>query len=148
MNAKTKTAVTFFKAMTCAVALLGMAALAQAQDAKVDPTGTWTWVNAGRNGGPGRTNTLTLKYASGALSGTLKAPGRGGAATPMEIADGKLDGNKISFKVTREMGDNTLTITYDGTVTADTIKGKITTTGGSQTRPARDWEAKREAASK
>jgi hypothetical protein len=46
------------------------------------------------------------------------------------------------------MGDNTLTMTYEGTVTADTIKGKITTTGGAQTRPARDWEAKREAASK
>jgi hypothetical protein len=118
-----------------------------AQDTKLDPTGTWTWTRPGRNGGPDVTNTLTLKYAGGTLSGAIKAPRRGGEVASTDISDGKLAGDKISFKTTREAGGNTMTDSYEGTLTADTIKGKITSTGGTRERPPRDWEAKRKAAS-
>ncbi|MGA2176817.1 MAG: hypothetical protein ABSH38_17715 [Verrucomicrobiota bacterium] len=138
----------FFKAIACAMAFVGTVALAQAQDTKLDPSGKWIWTTPGRNGGPDRTNTLTLKYSGGALTGSIKAPRRGGESSSTDISDGKLAGDKISFKTTRDAGGNTLTDTYEGTLTADSIKGKITSTGGTRERPPRDWEAKREAASK
>src|SRR5207253_5512649 len=91
--------------VTCAILALG--AVAQAQDKKVDPTGTWTWTTPGRNGGPDRKSTLKLKLEGNSLSGTLTAPGRqGGQSTDTAIADAKLKGDDISFTVTREFGGN------------------------------------------
>ncbi len=142
------TARNFFTTIAGAVAFVGMVALAQAQDTKLDPTGSWTWTTPGRGGNPDRTNTLTLKYSGGALTGAIKAPSRNGGTSSTDISDGKLAGDKISFKTTREAGGNTLTDSYEGTLSADSIKGKITTTGGTRERPPRDWNAKRAAAGK
>lgn len=142
------TARSFFKAMICAVALVGTAALAQAQDSSaLNPTGTWTWSTPGRNGGADRTNTLTLKYSGGSLTGSISAPGRNGNANSTDISNGKLEGDQISFQTTRDRNGTTLTTTYKGTLTADAIKGKVAVTGGDQERPARNWEAKRSKSS-
>lgn len=129
--------------MAGAVALLGMVALAQAQDKALDPTGTWTWGAPGRNGNPGRTNTLTLKYSGGNLTGSLSTPRRNGNANTTDISNGKLTGDQISFTTTSERNGTTYTSTYTGTLTADTIKGKIAVTGGDNPRPPRNWTAKR-----
>ena len=48
------------KLVTCAVLALGAFAQVQAAD-KADPTGSWTWTQPGRNGGPDRKSTLKLK---------------------------------------------------------------------------------------
>jgi hypothetical protein len=128
-------------------ALLALGAVAQAQDKKVDPTGKWSWTMPGRDGGPGRTNTMTLKLDGEKLTGTISTPGRDGTARDTEITDAKLKGADISFTVTREFNGNKMTSKYEGKVGADSIKGKIAfeRNGEAQTR---DWEAKREAAKK
>jgi len=126
-------------------ALLALGAVAQAQEKKVDPTGKWTWSSPGRDGGPGRTNTLALKLDGEKLTGKVSSPGRGDQpARETEITDAKLKGAEISFTVVREFNGNKMTFKYNGKVSADTIKGKIEfeRNGEAQTR---DWEAKRVA---
>jgi hypothetical protein len=116
------------KTAACAALMVGMAAHAQ-----VNPTGTWTWTQPGRGGGPDRTNTLTLKFSDGKLTGEYTAPaggrggGGGGAPMPIAISDGKVDGSTISFNVVRELpnGGNSITNKYSGKLTADSIVGKI-----------------------
>ena len=49
--------------------------------------------------------TLVLKLDAGKLTGTYTAPGRGGAEpTPIEIANGKVEGDTVSFEVTQAFG--------------------------------------------
>ena len=130
-----------------ACASLALATMAQAQDKKADPTGTWMWTQAGRNGGPDRTNTLVLKVEGEKLTGTLNQPGRrGGAATETKIDNGKVSGDEISFEITRDFNGNTFTTKYSGKISGDTIKGKVqmpARNGGDAPEP-RDWEAKKQ----
>jgi hypothetical protein len=123
---------------TCAM----LAFSAAADDAKPNPTGTWTWSQPGRNGGPDRTNTLTLKVEDSKLTGKLAMPGRGGAAMETAISDGKVDGDTVSFAVVREFNGNSMTNSYSGKVTADAITGKSTMVRNGEPQ-SRDWVAKR-----
>ena len=132
----------FVKIAIGAVLLTGILTQAQAQDKKVDPSGTYIWTQAGRNGGPDRTNTLVLKLDGDKLTGKLTSPGRGGAApTPTDITDGKVAGSDVSFSIVRDMGGNPMTIKYSGKFADGAIKGKIDMDmNGNPT--SRDWEAK------
>src|SRR5580765_7162744 len=136
---------TLIKAAACAVLALG--AVAQAQDKKADPSGTWTWSTPGRNGGPERKSTLKLKLEGDKVTGTLSAPGRGGQSSDVAITDGKLKGDEISFAVTREVQGNKFTAKYNGKISGDSIKGKIGTERNGEAQ-SRDWEAKRETEKK
>jgi len=73
-----------------------------AKDAKIDPAGKWTWTMPGRNGGPDRKSTLDLKVDGAKVTGKISSPGRDGQTTQTEIADGKLKDGELSFSVTRE----------------------------------------------
>lgn len=96
--------------------------------------GKWIAETQGRNGA--QQSTLTLKSAGSALTGTLEAPGRGGAApTPVEIKDGKIDGAKFSFSVTGGRG----VAIWEGTVEGDELKGNRKQEG----QDARPFTAKR-----
>jgi hypothetical protein len=75
-----------------------------------DVSGKWTWEQQGQNGAT--TTTLTLKADGGKLTGTLDG-GRGG---PVEISDGKVDGNSISFSVKRNMRGTDVVTPYKGIV--------------------------------
>ncbi len=132
------------KVAACAILALG--AVAQAQDKKADPTGTWTWSQPGRNGGPDRKYTLKLKLEGEKVTGTLTAPGRGGQSSDVAISEGKLKGDEISFEVTREVQGNKITAKYNGKISGDSIKGKMDAGRDGQT--PRDWEAKRETEKK
>jgi hypothetical protein len=129
------------------VALLALGVVVQAQQKKVDPTGKWTWTTPGRNGGPDRTSTLTLKLEGEKVTGKLSTPGRDGQARETEITEGKLKGEEISFAIVREFNGNKMTSKYSGKVSAESIKGKIEFERNGQTQ-SRDWEAKRAAAKK
>jgi hypothetical protein len=110
----------------------------------------------GRRGGGG-TNVLVLKFTDGKLTGTLTAPARrggpgggggadAGAAPPpptkTDITEGKVTGDKISFKIVRTMGDNEITIPYSGTISNDTITGTMTMPGfGGGDPMERPWTA-------
>jgi hypothetical protein len=126
---------------------LGLLAQIQAEDKKVDPTGTWTWTMPGRNGGPDRKMSLKLKLAEEKLTGVLISPGRQGTTNETKIEDAKLKGDMISFTVTREFNGNKMTTKYDGKVAADAIKGKLEFERNGETT-SRDWEAKRETETK
>ena len=127
------------------VALLALGAVAQAQEKKTDPAGKWTWSSPGRDGGPGRTNTLTLKLEGEKLTGKMSSPGRGDQpARETEITEAKLKGADISFTVVREFGGNKMVSKYNGKISADTIKGKIEFERNGEAQ-SRDWEAKRVA---
>ena len=131
----------FTKILLAAALLVGAMTQAQADDKKVDPSGTYIWTVPGRNGGADRTNTLVLKVEGDKLTGKLSAPGRGGAVTETEIADGTLTNADISFSVVRSYNDNSFTNKYSGTVADGAIKGKIEFTRDGDTQ-SRDWEAK------
>ena len=130
------------KIVAGAVLLTGVLTQAQAQDKKMDPSGTYIWTQAGRNGGPDRTNTLVLKLDGDKLTGNVTSPGRGGGApTPTAITDGKVSGTNITFSVVRDFNGNSITTKYSGTLADGAIKGKIEMDrGGNPT--SRDWEAK------
>ena len=102
-----------------------------------DVTGKWTYDQPGRNGGPARQMTITLKQDGSTLSGSVPGMGRGGQeAPPVEIKNGKVDGEKVSFDVVREFNGNTMTTKYEGTVSGDEMKLKTTSEGpnGPMTR--------------
>lgn len=136
-------------AITLAGAILTMGILVQAraEDKKVDPTGTYVWVVPGRNGGPDRTNTLTLKLDGDKLTGKLTSPGRGGQIADTEIADPKITGADISFTVTREFNGNKFTSKYSGKFADGSIKGKMEFERNGESQ-SRDWEAKLQEAKK
>ena len=131
----------FAKIMLGAALVLGATTQVQADDKKVDPTGTYQWVMPGRNGGSDRTNTLVLKLDGDKLTGKLSAPGRDGQAAETTINDAKLAGADVSFTVVRTFNDNTTTNKYSGTVADGSIKGKIETNRNGDVQ-SRDWEAK------
>ena len=132
----------FAKIVIGAVLLTGILTQAQAQDKKVDPSGTYMWTQPGRNGGPDRTNTLVLKVEGTALTGSVTSPGRGGAApTPTAITDGKLTGADVSFSVVRSFNGNSMTNKYAGTVADGSIKGKVEMNRNGDVQSI-DWEAK------
>lgn len=118
----------------------------QAQEAKPDATGTWSWTREGRNGGEPRKSSLALKAEGVKLTGKLTSPGRqGGEPRITEISDGKVKDDEISFNITRQRQTNTFVTTYTGKVSGDSITGTIAFDRNGETR-SREWTAKREAA--
>ncbi|HEV3162699.1 MAG TPA: hypothetical protein VGZ22_01565 [Isosphaeraceae bacterium] len=120
----------------CAVAfglvvILGSSAPAKAADA----AGTWKWT-VERNGNTIE-NTLKLKQDGEKLTGTIAQQDN-----ETEIMDGKVSGETVSFKVTREFGGNKILFTYSGKLSGDTIKGEVKVERDGETM-TRDWEAKR-----
>lgn len=115
----------------------------EAKDSKIDPAGKWTWTMPGRNGGPERKSILDLKVDGAKVTGKISSPGRDGQTTETEIADGKLKDGELSFSVTREWNGNKMTAKYNGKVAADKITGKISIDRNGEAM-TRDWEAKRE----
>ena len=124
------------------VLLLGTLNLAQAEDKKVDPSGTYTWIMQGRNGAADRTKTLVLKLEGEKLTGKVSGPGRGGQVTEAEITEAKLTGADISFSVVRTYNDNSFTNKYSAKVGDGVIKGKVEFNGRNGDTQSRDWEAK------
>ena len=131
------------KIVTCATLILGGVAPSQAEDKPADPTGTWSWIAPGGE----RTNTAKLKLESGKVTGTVFFPERGARIIQATIEDGKLTGNEISFRATRELNGNRLAIKYSGKLTTDSIDGKMEYDRSGQPQ-SRKWEAKRQAEKK
>jgi len=100
-----------------AVVLLAVAPAAAL--AAVDVTGTWA--GSFSAGGNDMQISFTFKQDGGTLTGTVQGPGE-----PLAITDGKIDGDKIVFKVSF----NGATITHEGTVSADVIKLTTKSDGG------------------
>jgi opacity protein-like surface antigen len=93
-------------------ALLGIFALAASA---ADVTGKWMAQVPGRNGN--QDVTFNLKQAGSALTGTVTT-GQG----DQQIAEGTVNGDNISFKVSFEARGNQVTQNYKGTVSGSEIK--------------------------
>ncbi|HEV2485390.1 MAG TPA: hypothetical protein VGT08_07650 [Terracidiphilus sp.] len=121
------------KILLCACAALGMALTAVTARA-VDITGTWT---ADMTTPDGNTFQLsfTFKQDGAALTGTVQGP-QGDAVA---ISDGKVEGDKLSFKVSF----NGMTISHDGTVSESGDEIKLSTKSDSGDFPAREMTLKR-----
>jgi hypothetical protein len=120
-------------------------------------TGKWTYEQPmmGRGGGggggapgggggggnmPPRIVTLDLKADGAKLTGTALMPAfgrRGGggggeappAQPPIQITNGKVDGNNISFEVSRDTPNGAMVTKYEGAVSGSEMKLKITSPG-------------------
>ena len=126
-------------------AIIGLATFGLTTAARAaDVTGTWKWSQPGRQGGDPIQITLKLKADGEKVTGTLTRPGRDGNTTDIEIKEGKLKGDEISFITSVERGGNTFTTKYHGKLSGDSIKGKIETPGRDGNTREVDWDAKRE----
>jgi hypothetical protein len=118
--------------------LVAMTAV-RADEKKPDPTGMWSWTITGRDGAP-RKVTAKLKVEDGKLSGTVS--GRNGDTA---IDDPKLNGDELSFSVTREFNGNKFIQKFSGKVSGDSLKGKIAFDRNGEPQSV-DWNATRETA--
>lgn len=117
------------------IRLVLLACLAAAVSFAADATGKWSAEMAGR-GGQTRTVTMNLKADGAKLTGTI-----GGPQGDTEITDGKVDGDTITFVVTREFQGNSVKMNYTGKVAGDEIKFKSVREGGEGR--AQEFTAKR-----
>jgi hypothetical protein len=89
-----------------------------------DVTGTWTgqWATPDGNG---FSLTFHFKQDGSKLTGTVQGP----QGDPIEITEGKVEGDKISF-VVMVNGNGGMKITHDGAVAGDEIKLNSKVEGG------------------
>jgi hypothetical protein len=125
----------------CLALAIGAVTLAQAQDKKVDVTGTWKTSFTNQNGQV-RQTTIKLKAEGEKLTGTVS-----GRQNDTAIEEGKIKGDEISFQVTREFNGNKVITKYTAKVSGDMLKGKSESQRDGQPR-TREFVAKKEAAAK
>jgi hypothetical protein len=109
-------------------------ALTTATALAADLTGTWTGEMGGGNGG--FQLSFTFKQDGAKLTGTVQAA----QGDPVAISEGKIDGDKISFKVVIQGGT---TITHDGTINAAGDEIKLTTKSEGGQFPGGEMTLKR-----
>ncbi|MFB3826885.1 MAG: hypothetical protein ACE15B_08950 [Bryobacteraceae bacterium] len=100
-----------------------------------DVNGSWKASVPGRDGAT-FDMTFTFKADGEKLTGTV-----GSAMGETSITDGKVTGDKITFKVKLEFQGNSMVINYEGAVSASEIKFKSTREGSD--RPPREFVAKK-----
>lgn len=109
-------------AMAVAVAIL--VAVVQAADV----TGKWTGGVPTRDGGT-REATFNFKQDGEKLTGTMTGP-----QGDIELKDGVVKGDDVSFNVAMSFGGNDVKLIYKGKVAGDEIKFTRTREGADQTQ--------------
>jgi hypothetical protein len=71
--------------------------------------------------------TINFKVDGTALTGTLENSQMPGA---VDIKDGKIDGENVSFTIVRKMGETEMKISWKGKIAGDEIKFKREAAGG------------------
>ena len=118
-----------------------------------DVTGAWTltYTMTGRNGQEmERTIDIAFQQEGTAVTGTVTLAGRGGrggggggAPREVEIQDGTMVGNTLTFSYTMGMGERSFTQSFTATVTGNTMEGTLSG-GMRQTDPIPFTGVKRE----
>lgn len=113
---------------------------AQEKPKAVDPSGTWRWEY--------EMNNQTLKDSvrlnlgkDGVVTGTY----HGRSEKPVEIKNGKMDGDKLSFQFDLEFDGNTLELKFTGKVKNDELDGNVNIARGNEGRDF-PWTPKRSVA--
>jgi hypothetical protein len=86
--------------------------------------GTWEFTRASPQGGATRTNKLTIKAD---MTATYTS-----RDTTVDVQDLKVDGAAVSFKVTRKLNDQDVTMEFKGAVEGTELKGTFTTPRGTR----------------
>ena len=120
-----------FVLRVCAAVILAVGA---SSARAADVTGNWTAEMQGP-GGDSVQIAFTFKQDGATLSGSVQGP-QGDA---IAITDGKVDGDKISFKVSF----NGMTISHDGTINAAGDEIKLSTKADAPDFPAAELTLKR-----
>jgi hypothetical protein len=102
--------------------MTALAALSLWVSFAADIDGKWTGQVQGRRGT--QTQTLMLKASGNTLTGSVQG-GRGGS---VDISNGTIDGDHVSFTVVREFGENKITQEFKGTLSGGELK--LTESGG------------------
>lgn len=121
------------KTLAIICALMGLLLTAPSARA-ADVTGSWTADSTMPDGSTFQLS-FTFKQDGAALTGTVQGP-QGDA---IAITDGKIDGNKISFKVSF----NGMTISHDGTLSESGDEIKLSSKSDSADFPGMDMTLKR-----
>jgi hypothetical protein len=110
-------------ALTAIFMMFSLAALA------ADVSGTWTGIFHSREGGAFETN-LVLKASGDAFTGTLQQ----GNSDEIQIDNGKISGDQVSFTLTRGSGDKAHKINYTGKIDGSTMKLTVQPEGSTRTQ--------------
>ena len=137
--------------LTLALTGVMLRAGAESTELAVNPTGTWRVITGTNTASP---QTLKLKLEGEKVTGTLSRQA-GDRVEQMPLENGMLTGSEITFgthsyavtyiqNVRQPTDTNKVSISkYQGTISGDTIKGKVerhSFMGGDRTL---DWQAKR-----
>ena len=106
------------------------------REKSVNATGTWQW-SMTRQDGTTVERKIRLKQEGEKLTGVSLFND-----TEIAIEEGKVQGDLVSFQVTRERDGNKFTMKYSGKIEGDSLKGKIQGTFGGEERSF-DLDAKR-----
>jgi hypothetical protein len=120
----------FMKGKIFSVCAMVLLALTSARAA--DVAGKWVAKVPGAQGQGDSDVTLVLKVDGNNLTGTLNnslVPG------DVEINEGKISGDEISFSLMRTIGQNAMKVVWKGKVSGDEIKFTRTTEGGGGAPP-------------
>ena len=113
--------------------------LASPVQAQEDISGEWTltYTMMGRQGGQGReiNQNITLVQEGNTVTGTAlmmmgRPGGGGGEPQEVEITDGTIEGDQLTFTITRGMGERTMSTVYTATVSGNEMEGTIAMDGG------------------
>ena len=121
-------------------AFLGLLLVASAGEAQAQANVAGTWeISWETQRGP-MTTTFTFVQDGNAFIGNAEMAmrggppggggGGGGETREVEITDGKIDGNTITFSMAMGMGERSMSFAFTGTVTGDAMEGTMTTPRG------------------
>jgi len=103
---------------------------------KGSATGTWKWTRKTPDGQE-QEISATFKQDGEKLTGKVMSP-----LGEVDVKNGKVKNNAISFEITFERDGNEIHAKFSGKLTGDMIKGKIELGDGDNKRTL-DWEPKR-----
>jgi hypothetical protein len=118
--------------MTSRVVLRGilLSILCAAFAWSADINGQWTaeWTDYG--GGSPRHNTFTFRQDGNTLTGAVKSEGG-----ELQIREGKVNGDDVSFVLAQKIGNREVTLSYTGRVSGNEIKFTVSFAGSD-----RSWD--------
>jgi hypothetical protein len=114
--------------MTKRILILMMVSLFCLAAMAADVSGTWTGIFHTREGGAFETN-LVLKADGNNLTGTLQQ----GNSDEIQIENGKVSGDTVTWSVTRGTGDRQRKVNYTGKIDGNTMHVTFQAEGTTRT---------------
>lgn len=101
----------------------------------IDPSGTWRWEH--QAGDRTVKDVLKLNYDGKKVTGTYQ-----GSRDAVEIKNGKMEGEKLSFDFGLEFNGRMIDIQFEGKITGDNVDGTVSMKADGDSREF-PWSAKR-----